>query len=226
MDFTRALTFPFDDEEWLQKLGLGVLIQFIPIIGSFALQGWAFELAKRVRNNDPAPLPDWSDFGGKIGKGFMLWLGSLIYQLPTVLFACVMAFVMFLPAMGGDSEEAMAALGGLATIIAVCCSCVIVLYAIAASVVYAGGVVRYLDTEEFSTFLQFGDNLALVRENIGDFGMFLLYLIGAGLVAGVVSSITLGLASLLYGPFFAYFGGHLLGQLAIKVSGSMAAPAV
>lgn len=223
MDFARALTFPFDDEEWLKKLGLAVLIQFIPIVGTFAIQGWSFGISQRVKQNDATPLPDWSDFGGLLSRGFMLFLAQLVYQIPTVIFFCVMSFIFLLPALGGESEEAIAALGGAAMFISVCCSCIIFLYAIAASLVYFAGWIRYIDTEELSTFFQFGDNIALFRENMGDFGQAILFFILAGVAVGVVSSVTFGIVGLVAAPFYAYFGGHIIGQLAQKVN---TAPAV
>lgn len=224
MDFTRALMFPFDDEEWLKKLGIGVLVGLIPIIGQMTQQGWSFEITKRVRRGDPRPLPDWSDFGGLLGTGFKLFIATLIYQIPTLIFACIASFVWLLPAMSGDSDTA-AALGGLAMTLMICCSCLIVIYAIVAAVVYWGGVIRFVDREELATFFQIGENFALVRDNIGDFGMALLYAILAGAIASVVSSVTFGLGGLLTPIFMMYFVGHILGQLAAKVMGA-AAPAV
>jgi hypothetical protein len=218
MDFMKAISFPFDDEEWLKKLGLGVLIQFIPIVGGFALQGWSFELAKRVKNNDPVPLPDWSDFGEKLGKGFMLTLAGLIYQLPAVIFYCVMILVFLLPLMGAEDEDLMATLTGVAAAIAACCCCVMFIYIIVAELVYLAGYTRYIDTEEFGTFMQFGDNFALMRENIGDFAMLIVYFLLAGLIAGA-SIIIFGLGLLVGTPFLMYFTGHLMGQLSLKLVG-------
>jgi hypothetical protein len=227
MDFTRALTFPFEDDDWLSKLGLGLLISLIPIIGSpLAVQGWSFQLAQAVKRGDPTPMPDWSDFGGKLGKGLMLTLASLIYQIPFFIALCAMWGVFLLPAMSGGDEDVFAALAGGASLIAVCCFCLAFLYAIAAALVLMAGYLRYMDTEEFGTFFQFGDNIALLRENIGDFGMFILYIFLAGLVVSIVSSITFGLAGLVAGPFMMYFSGHLIGQLATKVSSAPVAPAV
>jgi hypothetical protein len=220
MDFTQALTYPFDDEDWLKKLGLAVLIQFIPVVGTLALVGWSYEISRRVKAGDPTPLPDWSDFGGLLGKGFQLAIAYIIYQLPTLIFVCIISIIWVLPAMGGNNQDAAAALAGVAGIVAICCSCIIVLYAIAAAIVFWGGYVRYIDAPELSTFFAFGDNIQIVRDNLGDFGQALLFAIGGGLIAGVVSSVTAGIGSLIAQPFSMYFNGHILGQLAAKV-GSM-----
>ncbi len=219
MDFMKAFSFPFEDEEWLKKLGLGVLIQFIPIAGALALYGWSFEISKRVKNNDPEPLPDWSDFGGHIGKGFMLFLAMLVYQIPTLLFVCVILATQGVLFGGADSED-LTAMGGVAGVLTICCSCLWIIYYIVAMVVFMAGYTRYIDVEEFSTFMQFGTNFSLVRENLGDFGMVILYSILASLIVSVASSITLGLGTLVATPVLMYFLGHLLGQLAAKLPGT------
>ncbi len=225
MDFVKALTYPFEDQDWLKKIGIAALVQFIPIAGVLALQGWSLEICQRVRRNDSTPLPDWSNFGGLLSKGLIVFLAMLVYQLPTLIFGCVMAFAPTLMAAGGDDENAVAALGGMVTLVIACCSCLLILYAIAASAAFFGGYMRFLDREEFGTFMQFGENIALVRNNLQDFGMALLFFIGAGLVAGLASSVTFGLAGLLASPFYSYFGGHILGQLSAKL-GASAAPQV
>jgi len=225
MDFTRALTFPFDDDDGLNKVGRAVLIQLIPVVGALALMGWSYEISRRVKAGDPTPLPDWSDFGGLLGKGFQLFIAGIVYQIPTIIFACVISFIWVLPAMGGDSQDAAAALAGVAGIAAICCSCIIILYAIAAGVVYWGGYIRYIDAPELGTFFAFGENFQLVRDNIGDFGQAVLFVIGGGLIAGVVSSITAGIGSLLAQPFSMYFNGHILGQLAAKLGTPTSGPA-
>jgi hypothetical protein len=218
MDFSRALTYPFDDDEWLQKLGLATLIQFIPIVGSIVLGGWSLEISTRVKRQDPTPLPDWSEFGEYLRKGFLLFVAGLVYQIPTIIFLCAASLVWVLPAMGGDNENAVGALAGAALIAVICCACLIVLYALAAAIVFFGGYVRFISRPELGTFFEFGDNIAIVREHIGEFGMVLLYIVLASVIASIVSGITFGLGGLLYTPFLMYFMGYLLGDLARSVA--------
>lgn len=226
MDFMKAITYPFDDDEWLKKIGLGVLIQLIPIVGALAISGWSFEIAKRVKNDDPTPLPDWSDFGGMLGKGFMLAIAGLIYYAPILVVFCLLAVaqsVLTGGAVAADSEDLLAGAAGGMTILYGCCGCLAFIYGIAAAIVYWGGYIRYIDSEEFGTFFQFGDNISLARENIGDFGMAILYLILGGIIGSVISGT--GIGAIIVQPFMSYFSGHILGQLAQKVSGPVA-PAV
>ncbi len=223
MDFVKALTYPFDDQDWLKKLGIAVvisLIMFIPLIGTIPgailMQGWSIEIIRRVKNNHPTPLAEWDDFGGIFSKGLTPFLAALIYQIPTLIFVCIAMAVTFLPALGGDNSDAAAGLAGMTGILWLCCSCLIVLYAIAAGVVFYGGLMRYVDKPEFGTFMQFGENLALVRNNIGDFGMALVFIILGGAIAGILSGT--GIGALVASAFSSYFSSHILGQLAQKLS--------
>ncbi len=232
MDFASALTFPFEDEDWLKKLGIGVLITLGGALLSFILliplllmvlvfTGWQYEIIKRVKKDDPTPLPGWDDFGGLLKRGVTLVGAGLIYQLPVVLFGCAAGIVALLPVLGVSDENAFAVMGTAAMIGVSCCSCLIILYAIVAAIVYIGGLIRYTDNEEFSTFFQIGDNFALVKDNIGDFGMLLLFYIVAGIGVNILSAT--GIGGLVAPVFQSYFTGHLVGQLAKKLA---APPAV
>lgn len=219
MDFTRALTFPFDDDEWFRKMGLATLVQFIPIVGAFALLGWSYEISRRVKAGDIDLLPDWQDFGGMLGRGFTLFIAGLVYQLPVALYICVVAAAWLIPVSSSGGDPNTALLGG-ALGFALCGGCVVILYALLAYLVYQAGYVRYLDRPELGTFFQFADNIALLREHLGEFGMFVLYMLLFGALASVVSSITAGLGGLVANPFSMTFTGHLLGQLHGEVTGA------
>lgn len=221
MDFAKALTYPFDDEDWLKKIGLGVLIQFIPVVGTIALQGWSYEIMKRVKNNDPSPLPAW-EFGAMLSRGFQLFIAGIAYSLPTFIFLCI----GYIPTIAGAAAEDET-LAGIGTGLIVCCACIAIIYGIVAGLVYWAGLIRYMDNEELGTFFQIGDNIALFRANGGDFGMALVYIIGASFLGSLASSITAGIGTLLLQPFMSYFSGHIIGQLAAKIGGGGdVAPAV
>ena len=76
MDFGKAFSYVFDDSDWLKKVGLGGLIYLVPIL-NFAAAGYSLEVAQRVINDDPRPLPEWSDIGGKLESSLMTrWVTS------------------------------------------------------------------------------------------------------------------------------------------------------
>ena len=78
MDFGKAFSFVFEDEDWIKKIGIGALLS-LTVIGLIPVLGWALEITKRVINKDAEVLPDWSDFGGYITRGFLTFVIVFVY---------------------------------------------------------------------------------------------------------------------------------------------------
>ena len=85
MNFGNAFTFAFQDSEWLKKVGIAAAIFLIPVIGPIIAMGWGLEITRRVINNQTDLLPDWSDFGGYVSKGFQAFVVTLVFSLPYLL---------------------------------------------------------------------------------------------------------------------------------------------
>jgi len=230
MDISKALTYPFEDPDWTMKLGIAAgisLLAFIaviilPIVGLVVLiplAGWSIETMKRVRSNEPNPLADWNDFGGLIKTGLTPFLAGIVYQIPTLLVYCGAVGYILVLVVSGSNDNLSAMLGGAASLIFGCCLCLVLIYSLVASVVYWGGLMRYLDKEEFGTFMEFGPNFRLVQENMGDFGMALLYTLIGGLIMGVLFGVPcIGWAAAY--AFAFYYDAHILGQLSVKLAGA------
>jgi len=122
MEFGRAFTYAFEDTDWLKKVGIAALVFLIPIVGGIIVMGWALEITRRVINDDPQPLPDWSDFGGYLGKGFKAFVVSLVYALPVLLVVGCGQLVMF-GAGTALSESDPDLAGTVAMIVSLCMSC-------------------------------------------------------------------------------------------------------
>jgi hypothetical protein len=90
--FVDALRYPFSDQRWLSKVGIAFLISLIPILGSMILLGYGIRLIQRLYRREPG-LPEWDDFGGDLGRGFMAFLGFLILYAPAILVACIGAII-------------------------------------------------------------------------------------------------------------------------------------
>lgn len=224
MEFGKALTYPFEDDDWLAKLGIGLIVGLIPIV-NFALTGWQVKIISNVKNDDATPLPAWDDFGGYFMKGLLVAVASFIYLLPVIIVICVASLAsggLGAALSGGDLGDDGGAVGGLMTVVLACCSCLAAIYGIVAVITLQGGIIRFADTETFSTFMEFGPNFSLVRENLGPFIMALLYVAAVGFILSLLSWTII--ASLATPVVIAYFGGHILGQLSkeLEAGGAMA----
>jgi hypothetical protein len=220
MDLGKAFGFVFEDEKWVSKMLVGGVIgifgSFI-IIGPIVLLGYMVEVAQNVMRGNPRPLPDWSDFGAKLGKGFALFVVSLVYSIPIILVACVMGGIIGAVAgASGDSEEAVAAASGLIF----CMYGLSFLLALIIMPFTLAAQVRYVQYGTISSALQFGEVLALVRNNLGAVLMIFLISILASIV-GQLGAIACGIGLFITIPYAQVILGHVLGQTAARLSGGM-----
>jgi len=94
MDLPYALTYVFEDRQWVSKLVLLAvtsILALVPVFGLLALAvalGYLAQIADNVRNGLPRPLPGWDDYGDKFNLGAPLLAALLIYHLPLLLRHC------------------------------------------------------------------------------------------------------------------------------------------
>ncbi|MCJ7734138.1 MAG: DUF4013 domain-containing protein [Anaerolineales bacterium] len=217
MDFGKAFSYVFEDEDWIKKIGVGGLISLIPIIGVFLVLGWGVEITKRVIKGDVEVLPDWSDFGGYLKTGFMVFVIFFIYLLPIILVQGCSS----LPFLFENADETMLT---VFTVVSICFGCFSTLYSIAAYLVLPAAIGKYAVTDEFGAAFKFGEIFQMVKNNLGTYGMVLL----GGIVASLVAS--LGVIACVIGVLFTSvysfaINGHLWGQ-AYKVSMAGGPPAI
>ena len=209
MDFGKAFSFVFEDEDWIKKIVVGGLISLIPVIGAFLVLGWGVEVIKRVIRDDAEILPDWSDFGGYLARGFMVFLVAFVYMLPVILLQVCSS----LPFLYESADDTLIT---IFTIVTVCFGCLTTLYSIAAYLFLPAAIANYADTDDISAAFKLGEIFKMVRDNIGTYAMVLL----GGIVAGLVAS--LGTIACVIGVLFTSvysfaINGHLWGQ-AYKIS--------
>ena len=94
MDIGRVLAGITDDKDWLVKLAIAALITALSVITTpilIGLAGWAVLLGymtqtvRRVRQNEPTPLPEWGDMVELAKLGGPALLAYLVYLLPNLL---------------------------------------------------------------------------------------------------------------------------------------------
>jgi hypothetical protein len=207
MDFTRALSFPFDDDDWIVKFVVGTLMTLAGFILPFILLGYEVNVARHVMRGKERPLPGTDNIGEVIADGLMALIAGLIYAIPAIVLGCILAFM---GGLLGNSD-----LGGTLFACLTCCmSGFFILYGIVATALFWMGVIRYAETGNFSEFLRFSDLWDDVRANLGTLIGLLLYSIVLGLLVSVASiflAITcVGIPALTF--YSQVVSGHLIGQ--------------
>lgn len=228
MDIEKSFSFPFEDQQWTSKLGLGTVISMIPIL-NFAWTGYLVGLMRNVMNDVAQPLPTWDDLGKNFMDGLILLAAGLIYALPMLLLLCLpMGIMAFSGVLAGESSmediaNSIAATGGA---LFLCLMCVFILYFLALSVIYPAILVLFAREGTFASCFKLRAAFDLISRNTGTFftawAVSLALSLGVSLVMGTVVTIlnfipcigqiigmVLYMASIVYSS--AVYG-HLFGQ--------------
>lgn len=216
MDLGRAFTYIFDDENWLEKVVMLVVLTFAAILAMpllFAglvplamLMGYMAQIANNVRDDKPIILPQWADYGDLLNKGIPILTAVIVYNLPVILLA--LCFWLVPGLFPGDLTA------GAVSLVMVCCVLPMLLgYTALAWLMLGVGFTNYMLTGRGQAFFRFGVIFDGVQE-IGTVGLqWLLANIAVNIVLGLVFAVPcLGwiAGSALAIPVY----GHLLGQLA------------
>lgn len=228
MDYGKAFTYPQQDADWLKKWAIGSLLLLIPVVGQILLLGYMLEIMRRVITDNPQVLPDWSDFGGLAKQGVFAFVVSLAYALPIiVLFACAYAPLIAGPLAAGNDPDTLNTMMSAASLIATCCFCIVLLLALAVSLILPAALGRLAVTGEIGSAFQFNEVLALVRAQPA---VYLIVMLITGLAGSVLTSVGAVICGI--GLYFGWaysmlIQAHLYGQayrVASGVSGSSATP--
>jgi hypothetical protein len=216
MDIGKAIGFVFEDEEWVSKILLGAVIMLIPILGGFALMGYAIAVTRNIMAGAPRPLPAWEDLGRYFMDGLMFWLATLLYVLPFLVIVCPITAVWLLPALAGEEEDLMAILAGISGVVSVGLGCLAALYGILLALLMPVLQIRYAETGELGGCLRLGEVFRFLFDNIGGIIVSqLLVWVAAIVIGSVVAGLTTALAII---PICGWILGAVLGLLMLPVS--------
>ncbi len=234
MDVAKAFTYFSEDDRWMGKLGIGVLISFFSflILPAFLLYGYAVGITRNVMNGEKRPLPEWDDIGTLFQDGLAMFVAGIVYTLPFWLLTCI-AFVTTIGFSGLSeatemSEDAFAA-GMLATWGLV--SCLLFLFMLAFFFISPAIVIQYVREGELAACFRFGQVLAIVRDNFADiliagltpFAVSIVFSMVFGTISIVIPCLgwmVSFLLSIALGPYLTAVTGHLYGQIAGKIGGT------
>lgn len=216
MDFGKSFSYPFEDQDWLKKVGIAAIIILIPILGMLVIAGWGFEITRRVIRQDPEPLPDWTEFGEMIGNGFKVVVIWLVYLLPVILLQVCVQIVAAMGMSNGNAANSETLMAGLSFVI-FCVSCLVIIYSLAMAFVVPAALGNMAAKNELSAAFRFGEVFGLVRAEPGAYGIVFAGSIAAGFIA------SLGTVACFIGVFFtaAYattINAHLRGQAYLQAA--------
>lgn len=220
MNLGKAFSYPFEDQDWLKKVGIAGLAGLIPIVGTLIVGGWGLEVTRRVIDHDPSPLPDWSDFSGHFVRGLKMFVVGFVYALPAILISACQQTLSIMMQNNNDDTTVMAL-----SAVVICASCLSLIYSIFLGLVLPAAFARLAVSGQIGDGLRFAEVIGLVRAAPG---AYVLALVG-GFLASLVAM--LGVILCVIGVLFtiAYailINSHLYGQAyneAIALKGSAAA---
>jgi hypothetical protein len=224
MDVGKAFVFMFEDRNWIVKIliGGGILllgllfswVLLIPLIAAGAiLLGYALQVTRNVYDGNPNPLPEWTNFGELFSKGGTALVGSIIWYLPVIVLS--VCYALSFIAAGAAADDGGSGAASFAGLLGTCFLCLTIIAGVAISVFIYAPLTNFALTNQMSTFWDFRGNLRFIQANAGNYLIaWLLGVVVAGLIGGVVAAVTCGLLST-FASFWGYLvGAHLFGQVA------------
>ena len=95
----KILNEIFDDSRWVQKILIGGLLSFIPIVNLFVF-GYITRYAHSVGATHSYKLPEWDDWGTLLKEGLHFFIVSLLYFLMPLGIAMIFAMILGVISLG------------------------------------------------------------------------------------------------------------------------------
>ncbi|MGB6647049.1 MAG: DUF4013 domain-containing protein, partial [Bacteroidota bacterium] len=127
------------------------------LVGIFILVGYFIQLTQRVMRQEPRPLPEWGDIGGKLILGFKFCVVYFIYLLPIFLLMIPIIIFPLLAEISGDDDMI-----ALVTIVySFAYTLVVIPYSLALTVLIPIIIYRFAERERIGDAL---DLATIIRE--------------------------------------------------------------
>jgi Protein of unknown function (DUF4013) len=206
MNFARAFTYVFEDQEWPRKVLIPALIAIIPVIGQIFLLGWSLEIARRIIQQNPVPLPEL-DFGQQLIEGLKGMVVGIVYSLPVILFVIPITIVSAM--LGGNANGNMP--NAPIFLVSICCGGLIFLYAILMTFAIPAAYGNMAAKDSLGAAFNFSEVIGLLCAAPGAYLLTLLGLIISGII-GSLGSVVCGIGIVVTLTYSMTINGHLFGQ--------------
>ena len=228
MDAGKSFSFPFEDKDWLSKLGLGAVISLVPVL-NFAWSGYLVEILRNVMKNHPEPLPTWDDLDQKFREGLLLFGAGLLYASPLFIALCLpLSMTAFSGLFSGNSDlqeisQRMLEAGG---VLFFCFLGFFLLYGLVLSILYPAILLLFAREGTFAACFKLREAFEMISKNPAAFftawGLSLAASIGVGLLIAFVNLVVswvpcigwiIGMfLSMISGTYITAVYAHLFGQ--------------
>ena len=223
MDFGKALTFMFQDPNWVSKIGIGILVLLVGIVLSpvliglaamFILTGYSLDVVRNVLDGKEYPLPEWQGWGGFFVRGLKLAGVIIVWALPFIL---ILIPAVIGSALTGSDNQGVNVIGVLFMVFGFGLA---LLYGIFLALIQPAIYLRLARTDRFAAGLEVGKLWGFTRDNIVNVIISLLLIWLTGLIGAVIAG--LGIIAFIIGlvvsiPFAALWQtlvqSHLYGQI-------------
>jgi hypothetical protein len=192
MDIGKMFTQIFEDKEWPTKVlvgGILVLLGFLVVPG-ILVGGYMIQYVRQVANREGTTLPPWADWGEYFAKGVLSFFISLVYSLPMIVLSGCISLFSTLAGQNNNGDPT------LATVASICLGLPMAVYGLIIAIVLPAARVRYAVSNDVGAAFRFGEVFALISNSLGDYVMFLVVTVLAGLAAVLVGLVTLPLCGL------------------------------
>lgn len=184
----NVFRFPFRDPKWSNKLLVGAALFFagfiIPLVPLLPVMGYLARLVRAgARNEDPARLPEWDNWGELFVDGLRLTAASLIGILPglVIMIAGYVVYMISIFSMntthGGNSPEAIFSFLAAFGVFFICLALGMLLM-LASALVLPPAMAHVAVKGHFGAFFQVGEWWRILRANFGGFliatGVFMM----------------------------------------------------
>ncbi len=170
------LAYMFKDAKWVTKILLGALIGIVPIL-NFATAGYAVQVVRNIRDDQPPPLPEWSNNLGKFfSEGLKLFVIGILYSIPVWILSLIT-----IPLFSSDSSAAV--------VFGVLIGLVEFVFALLLIFWMQGVIVNFANKGTIGSGFEFGKIWAIIRQNMGRMLVTVGVAILAGILVGLVSAV-------------------------------------
>lgn len=204
MNFTKAFTYIFDDQRWLEKLVIPLLVTLIPVIGWMVVAGYLLHVTRNVAEQQAEPLPELQ-FGADLGRGFKIFVANLVYALPII----IVSTLLFLPLALTENNINTT---WFAIALAIFAGLLILVYAILLTILMPAVNANLAVKERISAAFEFKNIFSMLRNNFGAW----LIVIGGSILCSVIiapiGGIVLAIGAIVTGLYSQLIIAHLTGQ--------------